>query len=324
MQSMIGIARRDIPPLFSGLQISNIKNMAVQQIHYCFTLSEEQLEYLRNKKYKIDRMECFMSLVKLAERETKLVQVSKTQQVEILRGQLMVDNTQLAKLWDKDRKTVPKIIEAMEALGISSSQKVGENRIHTLHSLSGWYVNGHFVYNDFALKRNADHSAIIHADVPPARVITVEVADDKIQREESSDSGSDKSTNLNEGKNPPANGFTSHPSPQSNDSGNVGKSETDAASSDSAHDNNSPQSAGIPSSSVETDGSLKDNASRTQSQTSLDYAEAQLILSNVGKRKEEASPQNAGGHGQQPDGYQTQPYNGYQKPNGNYNPDGSK
>ena len=98
--------------------------MDEQKIHYCFTLSEEQLEYLRSKKYKIDRMECFMSLVTLAERETRLVPLSKTQQVEILRGQFMVDNTQLAKLWNKDRKTVPKILEAMESLGISSSQKI--------------------------------------------------------------------------------------------------------------------------------------------------------------------------------------------------------
>ena len=52
-----------------------------QKIHYCFTLSEEQMKYLRRKKYKIDRIECFMSLVELAERETKLVQISKTQQV---------------------------------------------------------------------------------------------------------------------------------------------------------------------------------------------------------------------------------------------------
>ncbi len=58
--------------------------MDKEKIHYCFTLSEEQLEYLRSKKYKIDRMECFMSLVVLAERETKLVSLSKPQQVEIL------------------------------------------------------------------------------------------------------------------------------------------------------------------------------------------------------------------------------------------------
>ena len=88
--------------------------MDKEKIHYCFTLSEEQLEYLRSKKYKIDRMECFMSLVVLAERETKLVSQSKTKQVEILPVQMMVDNTQLAKLWDKDRKTVPKLLEVMD------------------------------------------------------------------------------------------------------------------------------------------------------------------------------------------------------------------
>lgn len=65
-----------------------------------------------------------MSLASLAERETTLVSISKTQQVEILCGQCMVDNTQLAKLWDKDRKTVPKLLQAMEAVGISSSQKL--------------------------------------------------------------------------------------------------------------------------------------------------------------------------------------------------------
>ena len=44
--------------------------MDKQKIHYYFTLSEEQVEYLRSRKYKIDRMECFMSLALLAERET--------------------------------------------------------------------------------------------------------------------------------------------------------------------------------------------------------------------------------------------------------------
>ena len=229
--------------------------MNAHNFHYCFTLSEEQLEYLGSKKYKIDRMECFMSLVKLAERETKLVQISKVQQVEILPGQVMIDNTQLAKLWNKDRKTVPKIREAMEALGISSSQKVGENRIHTLHSLSGWYVDGEFVGNKFALIRNTDHTAIIYADVPPARVITTEVADDCNKDAEGSDSDSDKSHVGNVGVISSSESHVSHPSPQSNDSGNAGKSDTDAASSDSAHDNNSPQSADIPSSHVEADGS---------------------------------------------------------------------
>ena len=226
-----------------------------QKIHYCFTLSEEQLEYLRSKKYKIDRMECFMALVKLAERETKLVPISKTQQIEILPGQVMVDNTRLAKLWDKDRKTVPKLIEAMEALGISSSQKVGDNRIHTLHAFSGWYVDDMFVKNPFATRRNADGTAIVTAEVPPARIFTIELSDDRNKGAEGSDSNSDNSQLSSVGVIPSADSKVSHPSPQSNDSNNVGKSVTDGRTSDSSLNNISHQSADIPSSYVEADGS---------------------------------------------------------------------
>ena len=292
------------------------------KIHYCFTLSEEQIKYLRSKKYKIDRMECFMLLVELAGRETKLVPLSKSQQVEILPGQVMVDNTQLAKLWDKDRKTVPKLIEAMEALGISSSQKVGDNRIHTLHAFSGWYVDGMFVKNPFATRRNADGTAIVTAEVPPARVFTIEVPDDRNKGAEDSDFDSDNSQGGNAGVIPSADSMVPHPSPQSNDSNNVGKSVEDERTSDSSQNNISHQSADIPSSNVEADGSQKDNASRTQSQTRLSYAETQLILSNEGKRKDEPSARqgelslqsnNASLDGS---GDYSQKSNGYSNPNG--------
>ena len=268
-------------------------------IHYCFILSEEQMKYLRSKKYKIDRMECFMSLVELAERETKLVQISKTQHVEILPGQVMVDNTQLAKLWDKDRKTVPKLIEAIEALGISSSQKVGDNRIHTLHAFSGWYVDGRFVKNPFATRRNADGTAIVTAEVPPARVLTIEVTDERNKGEESSDSDSDNSQVSSVGIVPFSDGHVSHLSPQSNDSNNVGKSVADERTSGSSQNNISHQSADIPSSHVEADGSQ-----------------------NEGKRNDELSSQQEG----QPlkpnstssdgNGNNSQKSNGYSNPNG--------
>ena len=173
--------------------------MAKQKIHYCFTLSEQQVELLRSKKYKIDRMECFMSLVTLAARETKLVPISKTQQVEILAGQCMVDNTQLARLWDKDRKTVPKILEAMEAQGISSSQKVGEIRIHTLHALSGWYVDGRFFKNGFRTQPSTNGSENVRVDVPPARVITIEAEDTANKDTDGAASGNANSTPVTEG-----------------------------------------------------------------------------------------------------------------------------
>ena len=275
--------------------------MNEQKIHYCFTLSEEQLEHLRCKKYKIDRMECFMSLVKLAEREKKLVQISKTQQVEILPGQVMVDNTRLAKLWDKDRKTVPKLIEAMETLGISSSQKVGDNRIHTLHAFSGWYVDGRFVKNPFATRRNADGTAIVTAEVPPAKVITIEVPDDRNKGAEDSDFDSDNSQLSSVGVIPYADSKVFHPSPQSNNRNNVGKSVTDGRTPDSSLNIISPQSAGIPSSHVEADGSQ-----------------------NEGKRNDEPSAQQGELSPQlQPNGTQFNDNGGYnQKSNGYDNPNG--
>ena len=265
-------------------------------IHYCFILSEEQMKYLRSKKYKIDRMECFMSLVELAERETKLVQISKTQQVEILPGQVMVDNTQLAKLWNKDRKTVPKLIEAMEALGISSSQKVVDNRIHTLHAFSGWYVDGMFVKNPFATRRNADGTAIVTAEVPPARVFTIDVSDDRNKGAEDSDLDSDNSQVSSVGVVPSADSMVPHPSPPSNDSNNVGKSVKDGRTSDSSQNNIFHQSADIPSSHVEADGSQNEgkrndepsaqqegqslNPNSTSSDNNVDYSQKSNGYSN--------------------------------------------
>jgi hypothetical protein len=102
----------------------------------------------------------------------------------------------------------------------------------------------------------------------------------------------------------------------------VGKSVKDGRTSDSSQNNISHQSADITSSHVEADGSQKDNASRTQSQTRLSYAETQLILSNEGKRKDEPSARqgelslqsnNASLDGS---GDYSQKSNGYSNPNG--------
>ena len=262
------------------------------------------MEYLRSKKYKIDRMECFMSLVELAERETKLVQISKTQQVEILPGQVMVDNTQLAKLWDKDRKTVPKLIEAMEALGISSSQKVGDNRIHTLHAFSGWYVDGMFVKNPFATRRNADGTAIVTAEVPPAKVITIEVPDDRNKGAEDSDFDSDNSQVSSVGVVPSADSRVPHPSPPSNDSNNVGKSVKDGRTSDSSQNNIFHQSADIPSSHVEADGSQ--NEGKRNDEPSAQQ-EGQSLNPN------RTSSDGSGDYCQKPNGYNRS--NGFQSDN---------
>lgn len=162
-------------------------------------------------------------------------------------------------------------------------------------------MDGKFRGNFYSLKPNADKTVIVHADVPPARVITVEVSDDKSKGEESSGSESDNSHHGNMGMNPSAVGNVSHPSPQSNDSGNVGKSGADGNKSPSPPENNSPQSADSPSPQGEADGKQ-----------------------NEGKQHEQIPSQQGGQQPQQPNGNQRPPFNGYQKPNGYYNQNGNK
>ena len=266
-----------------GYNIQNSQNMDKQKIHYCFTLSDVQMEYLRCKKYKIDRMECFMSLASLAERETTLVSISKTQQVEILCGQCLVDNTQLAKFWDKDRKTVPKLLQAMEAVGISSSQKAGDNRIITLHSLSGWYVDGRFVKNGFSLKRNADGSAIIHTEVPQARVtVTTTDVDTKSDKEDGHSANGISDTD-NKGNSSTADISSSLNSTSSNDNRSVGKVGMNGNLSDAVTGRISPQqnytrqSVGNPSSLQEADAKQNKGEHNTYTQH---LAEGQTKQSN--------------------------------------------
>ena len=184
----------------------------------------------------------------------------------------------------------------METLGISSSQKVGDNRIHTLHAFSGWYVDGRFVKNPFATRRNADGTAIVTADVPPARVFTIEVPDDKHIGEEGSVSDDDNSQLSRVCVCPSSDGQVSQLSLQSNDSNNVGKSVEDERTSGSSQNNISHQSADIPSSYVEADGCQNEgkrndepsaqqegqplNPNSTSSDNNVDYSQKSNGYSN--------------------------------------------
>ena len=92
------------------------------------------------------------------------------------------------------------------------------------------------------------------------RKVLTQVPDDRNKGAEGSDSGFYNSQVTSVGVVPSADGHVSHPSLQSNDSDNVGKSVTDERTSDSSQNNISHQSADIPSSHVEADGSQKSNA----------------------------------------------------------------
>ena len=281
--------------------------MEKQMFYYSLTLTEDQVKYLRDKKYKVDRMECFMSLLDLVVRVRTLVQITKTKQIELLPGQFMTDHTQLADLWGKDRKTVPKLLKAMEDLGIFSSQVVEDNRVYSLHSLSGWMENGQLVTNPYGLRRNPEQTAYFHAEVRPARVFPVEV--DTTQN-------ADEAASKSEGVTPPvtnvatpsSQGVPASPSsPQSNDSGKVGASGSEVKTSSPPADNKSPQSA----------------PDRNSVGSPLSESGA-VANPNVGNQNQRPQPPSQPNNAQRPpvNGNQGNPpgSNGFNSPNGSQNP----
>ena len=160
----------------------------------------------------------------------------------------------------------------MEAVGISSSQKVGDNRIITLHSLSGWYVDGIFVKNGFSLKRNTDGSAIIHTEVPQARVIVTTTEDDTKSDKEDGHSANGISDTDNKGNSSTADISPSLNSASYNDNRSVDKVGTNGNLSDavtggiSPQQNYSRQSVGNPSSQQEADAKQNEGEHNTYPQ----------------------------------------------------------
>ena len=122
------------------------------KIYRCYIFSEEQESFLRSKKYKIDRMEGFMTHAERTAVQDVHIDISDHRQVELSKGQLLITDVELAHLWKVDRKTVSKLIRQMEDLKILSSTKVAEVTVYSLHVLSGWYIDGIFHRNDFYLK----------------------------------------------------------------------------------------------------------------------------------------------------------------------------
>lgn len=118
-------------------------------IHRCYVLDEQQEKFLRDRRYKIDRHSCFMTLIDKTVRVSTMVDISDHRQLELVQGQFMVSDVELSSLWGVDRKTVSKLMKKMECLGMFTSTKVAEVCVYSMHVLSAWYVDGSLYKNQF-------------------------------------------------------------------------------------------------------------------------------------------------------------------------------
>ena len=119
-----------------------------KETYYCLVLSESQARFLATSKYGIDRMKALMSLVEhAATAEHDYGQKGFTTTVHI--GQLVMSEVELSRLWKCDRKTVSRVLDTMNELGIVSTTQNNRTSIHTLLCVSAWYINGQMIVNPY-------------------------------------------------------------------------------------------------------------------------------------------------------------------------------
>ena len=110
-------------------------------LNYCIVLSSEQLTYLSESKYGIDRMKilhCLIEKAVLKESKYAIKGFSTTLQV----GQAVLSEVELSSKLGYDKKTVSRVLDKMNQLGIVTSTQSNRTSIHTLKCISAWMQDG--------------------------------------------------------------------------------------------------------------------------------------------------------------------------------------
>ena len=122
-----------------------------QNIHYCTILSAEQWDFLLEGKFSTHRQKCLCKLM------TDAVQVEtsyKIKGVEIALevGEVAASDVELAEYLGCNRKTIGKLIDSFNRLGMLTTRTNNRTSVHTLHFLTGWYVDGVLLTNPHYVK----------------------------------------------------------------------------------------------------------------------------------------------------------------------------
>lgn len=118
------------------------------EVFYCLVLSESQTRFLATSKYGIDRMKALVSLIEQASTSCHEYR-KKGFEVNVQVGQVVISEVELSHLWGCDRKTVSRVLDTMNELGLVATEQNNRTSIHTLLCVSAWYVNGQKILNPF-------------------------------------------------------------------------------------------------------------------------------------------------------------------------------
>lgn len=126
-----------------------------QKIHYCTILSDEQWDFILEGRFSVQRQRCLHRLMTHAVR-TKTVCNIKGIEIALEVGEVAASDVELAEYLGCNRKTVGKLIDSFNRLGVLTTRTNNRTSIHSLHFLTGWYVGGVLLTNPHYVKPSAN------------------------------------------------------------------------------------------------------------------------------------------------------------------------
>ena len=126
-----------------------------QRIHYCTILSDEQWNFILEGRFSVQRQRCLHRLMTHAVR-TKTVCNIKGIEIALEVGEVAASDVELAEYLKCNRKTVGKLIDGFNRLGVLTTRTNNRTSIHTLHFLTGWYVGGVLLTNPHYVRPSAN------------------------------------------------------------------------------------------------------------------------------------------------------------------------
>lgn len=120
-------------------------------LNYCIVLSSEQLAYLAGSKYGIDRMKILYRLIEAAVlKETDYT--TKGFSTTLRAGQAVLSEVDLSSKSGYDKKTISRVLDKMNQLGIVASTQNNRTSVHTLKCISAWMQDGNRIDNPFYVR----------------------------------------------------------------------------------------------------------------------------------------------------------------------------
>lgn len=125
-----------------------------QTIHYCTILSAGQWDFLLEGKFSAFRQKCLYRLMTGAVQERTAYKI-KGVEIVLEVGQVAASDVELAEFLGCNRKTIGKLIDSLNRLGMLTTRTNNRTSVHSLHFLTGWYVGGVLITNPHYVRPTA-------------------------------------------------------------------------------------------------------------------------------------------------------------------------